>query len=398
MKTFSTVIIGGGASGIIAAISSKRRYNDSVLICERLSVFGKKILASGGGRCNLLNEDLNECFYNSNAREFVKAIFLKCGKKELKVFFEKLGLIVYSEKGRIFPVTNQAATVLGILEEELKKLHVEIAVNCEITDILYGDKGFVLKAAGAKHIYAESVIIAAGGKAYPSLGSNGSGYFLAERLGHSIIEPAPSAVPLVVNDKICHILQGQKIFAKTKALINGEVVSEAEGDLLFTKYGLSGTSILDVSREISIGIARQKHEVYVSADMVPFMEQNELVLELKRRMLKKESFENVLTGILPNKFKNVIRYLCKGCNVEELAGSLKNKLFKVSGTRGWNEAEFTTGGIDIRDVNERTLESKLNKGLYFSGEILDIDGKRGGYNLAWAWASGFVAGLKGKEL
>jgi predicted Rossmann fold flavoprotein len=352
MKIFSTVIIGGGASGIIAAINTKRRYNNNVLICERLPVLGKKILATGGGRCNLLNEDLNEIFYNSNARGFVKTIFLKFGKAAIKGFFEELGLVVYSEKGRIFPVTNQAGTVLEVLKEELKKLDIETAVNFEIADIVHAGDRFILKPRVGKEIYSESVIITAGGKAYPSLGANGSGYLLAEKLGHKIIEPIPSVVPLVVKDKICHILQGQKIFAKTKALINGNVVSEAEGDVLFTKYGLSGTSILDISKEVSIGINRHKKEVSVAVDMVPFMDQNELNAELERRILKNKSAEKILTGILPNKFQNVIKYLCKGDNIEELAGNLKNKLFNVSGTMGWNEAEFTCGRSEERRVGK----------------------------------------------
>ncbi len=212
-------------------------------------------------------------------------------------------------------------------------------------------------------------------------------------MGHSIIEPVPAVVPLVVKDNLCQILQGQKIFAIAKSMIEGKEEGEASGELLFTKYGLSGTCILDISEDISIALNRHhKTEALVSIDMVPFMDKEQLKNELRKRIEEKLPAEEMLVGILPNKFGIALKELFRDNDLNAAVNSLKNRRFRVIGTRGWNEAEFTSGGINVNEVKSGTLESKLKEGVYFAGEILDVNGKRGGYNLGWAWASGFVAG------
>ncbi|MBI5360500.1 MAG: NAD(P)/FAD-dependent oxidoreductase [Planctomycetes bacterium] len=257
-----------------------------------------------------------------------------------------------------------------------------------------------------------------------------------------MIELVPSAVALDVKDRFCHLLQGQRISCRASASQQGagvsslrrdpfsvvrgpfkrepgngsretdnvlhasfsivppsyesgvRTLSKAAGDVIFTKYGLSGTAILDISEEISIAINREgAKNIGVSIDMVPFMEEGALSQELARRIQKGIPNEELLAGILPNKFSAALKDLLNKKDCTVIAHALKNKQFKVSGTRGWNEAEFTAGGVDTQEVNEFTLESKLKKGLYFAGEILDVQGRRGGYNLGWAWASGWVAGL-----
>ena len=233
-----------------------------------------------------------------------------------------------------------------------------------------------------------------GGKTYPGLGSDGSCYSLAESLGHKIIEPVPSAVPLLVKDRFCHFLQGQKIFCIAKSVIDGKIEKEIKGEILFTKYGLSGTAVLDISEDISIAINRlRKKSVQVSIDMAPFMDRDDFRREVENRISRHWAIENLMIGILPNKFSLVLKDLFKDKDSGQIVNAVKDKRFDVIGTRGWNEAEFTAGGVDTRDVKENTLESKLKKKVYFAGEILDVNGERGGYNLAWAWASGFVAGL-----
>lgn len=392
MRTCHTAIIGGGAAGITAAISAERSGADA-LICERMPHLGKKILASGGGRCNLLNDDLNESHYNPSSRNLVKETFRKFGKERILDFFDKLGLVVYSEEGRIFPVTNQAASVMRVMEIELERLRVPVEYNFEAFAIQSSDGLFTVTAKDNRRITCKKIVIAGGGKSYPALGSDGSCYRLAAKLGHGIVEPVPSCVPLVVKDGICHLLQGQKIYAKTRCIINGKTACEASGDFLFTKYGLSGTAILDISEDVSIAINRHRtKDATVSADIVPFLEHGELSRRLKERMDKGVAAEDLLAGILPNKFKVLSRDLIRLKSKDKMAASLKDMRFEVSGTRGWNEAEFTAGGIDISEVNRETLESNLQRGVYFAGEILDVQGKRGGYNLAWAWASGFLAG------
>jgi predicted Rossmann fold flavoprotein len=397
MEKFSVGVIGGGASGIMAAISSKRKGR-SVVICEKMQRLGNKILVTGGGRCNLLNENLDESFYTSTQEGLVKVVFSRFGKIEIKNFFKELGLRLYSEDGRVFPVTNQAASVAKVLELEVTRASIPVELNFEVTHVISSGKSFILFSKENKKIECSSLILAGGGKAYPALGSDGSCFRFARQFGHHFIGPVPSAVPLVAKDKWCHLLQGQKILAQAKGIIDGKVMEESSGEVLFTKYGLSGTAILDVSESISIALNRmEKNDVQVAVDLIPFMSGDQLKQEISQRIKKGLETGYLLAGILPNKFGLVIKDFfnehAQYERVDVLSNILKDKRFKVIGTRGWNEAEFTCGGVDAREVKKETLESKFRKGLYFAGEILDVQGKRGGYNLAWAWASGFVAGL-----
>ncbi len=398
MRTFDTIVIGAGASGIVAAISAKRK-GVSVLLCEKMPRIGKKILISGSGRCNLSNEKIESSFYNPESRGIINAVFGRFGGEKIIEFFRGIGLEIYSDNGRIFPVTNQAASVLKILEMELARLSVPIELNYEITGITHENGMFTISPKRGEKYRCQKVILAAGGKAYPALGSDGASYKFAKQFGHRIIDPVPSAVPLAVKDGFCHLLQGQRISARVKSVISGKIINEASGDLLFTKYGLSGTAALDISEEISIALNRNHNrDVVVSVDVIPFMDESNLRSEIEKRLNDVISRGAPLSGLLPNKFNQALISRLNGAElcVEDaagIAGSLKDRRFKVLGTRGWNEAEFTAGGVDTRGVNEATLESRLKKGIYFAGEILDVNGRRGGYNLAWAWASGFVAGL-----
>ncbi len=242
--------------------------------------------------------------------------------------------------------------------------------------------------------------MAGGGKTYPALGSNGSSYKLAEGFGHRIVLPVPSAVPVLVKDRMCHVLQGQKVRARATSEIGGNAAQAADGDVLFTPYGLSGTAVLDVSEGLSIAINRElRTKTAIVLDLVPFMTKEGLAAEFSKRMNTGWADGDLAAGILPEKFGPVVRELVSegnrepGAAARALASALKEKRFSVQGTRGWNEAEFTCGGVDAREVDPRTLESRFRKGLYLAGEILDVQGGRGGFNLAWAWASGFVAGL-----
>ena len=378
MQKFDIAIIGGGAAGIIAAISARRNGKD-VIICEKMPRLGKKILISGAGRCNISNLDLNEVHYNPEARELVKSIFSRFGREKIEDFFNQMGLKLRSEGNRVFPVTDQAASVLKILEDELKSLKVTVEVNFEVNNINGSAKAFTVKSKSTKSISCGNVIITGGGKAYPSLGSDGSCYVLAKSFGHKIIKPVPNAVPLLAKDRFCHLLQGQKIQCVAKAIIDGKTENQTEGELLFTKYGLSGTAILDISKDISIAINRiAKKRVQVSIDMIPFMSANELKEEISRRIQKGFAPEDLTIGMLPNKFSLVFMDLFKGASVEKIVDVLKEKRFDIIGTKGCNEAEFTAGGVRGEEVKKDTLESKLKKGIYLAGEILDVNGERGG--------------------
>jgi predicted Rossmann fold flavoprotein len=403
-KTFDVAVVGGGAAGLIAAISAARSGR-SVVVCERLTRLGKKILATGGGRCNLLNRDLSSGHYTSSSKEVVASVLERFGKKDILAFFNGLGLEMYDDgaaDGRIFPVTNQASSVLKILELEIRRLGVGVEYGFETTGLARSGAGYLVEGAGGRSAEARGVILAGGGKSYPALGSNGSGYSLARGFGHHIVEPVPSAVPIVAKDRLCHLLQGQKIRAKASARIGGKPAAAAEGEVLFTQYGLSGTAVLDVSECLSIAVNRNRADDAVLAlDLVPRMGEEALALEFLRRIQSGWPPGDLGAGILPDKFSIVIAGLAAsgaGGDREKaraLAGALKERRFAVLGTRGWNEAEFTAGGIDAREVDPLTLESRLRKNLFIAGEILDVQGERGGYNLGWAWASGHVAGLTG---
>jgi predicted Rossmann fold flavoprotein len=393
MRKFSTVIIGGGASGIVAAIGAARKGAD-VMICEKTPRPGKKILASGNGRCNLANEDLDIKFYNPASRTLVRSVFSRFGLDAIKGFFEDIGLRLYSEGGRIFPATDQSSSVLKVLEMELRRLSVAIETGFDVTSVTESPGGgFTVSARSGGSVSAGKVVLACGGKSYPAFGSDGNACKIAERMGHTIIEPVPVAVPVLVKDPLCHLLQGQKIKAVVRSVVNGKERESSSGDLLFAKYGLSGTAILDASQSVSIAINRDRiRGVSVVVDMVPFMGEAALSAELAKRAERKVSPDEMTAGILPNKFGVALRDMFRTNTPSGSARLLKNKTFKVLGTRGWNEADFTAGGIDTNEVDANSMESRLRRGVYFAGEMLDVNGARGGYNLAWAWASGFVAG------
>jgi predicted Rossmann fold flavoprotein len=402
---FDLAIVGAGAAGLVAAASGARR-GALVVVLERLPRAGKKLLATGGGRCNLLNDALSASDMTSINPGLAASVFDRFGKAEIRGFFESLGLQLQSDEwGRVYPATNQAASVLKVLELELARRGVAIKTGFDVERIAASPEGFSIAAAEGRKVSARAVVLAGGGKSYPALGSNGSCYTLAAAFGHRIVTPVPSAVPLIVKDPMCHFLQGQRLRVRAAGRVAGRRGRTADGELLFTQYGLSGTAVLDVSEGLSIALNREGNkDTWVVVDFVPFMSEEDLAVELAGRLDKGWTAKDLAAGLLPEKFALIMPQLVrdaasaagqdqKAGPARKLAAVLKAREFRVLGTRGWNEAEFTSGGVDAREVLPRTLESKLRKGLYFAGEILDVQGGRGGYNLAWAWASGFVAGL-----
>jgi predicted Rossmann fold flavoprotein len=394
-QTRDIAVIGGGSAGLAAAIGAARK-GSSVVVAERLPKPGKKILVTGGGRCNLSHDRFAAADFASTDPELAASVFARIGSAEILDFFHELGLETIADGGRIYPSTGQAASVLKVLLLEIARLGVALELDFEAAAVDSRSGGFILTARDGRAIKARRIVLAGGGKCYPALGSNGSGHELARKMGHRIVTAVPSAVPLLVKDRLCHILQGQRIRARAAAQVGEDVVREADGELLFTAYGLSGTAVLDVSESLSIALNRDgRTDAGLAVDLVPFMTSERLAGEIGRRIRAGWAQSDWLSGILPEKFVVLARSGAPPTDLLEapaLAAALKNKRFAVQGTRGWNEAEFTAGGVDAREVEPGTLESKRCRGLYLAGEILDVQGPRGGYNLAWAWASGLAAG------
>ncbi len=419
---YDLLIIGGGAAGQMAAISAKRNNpNLTVAIIDRTFALGRKILVCGAGRCNITNinldTDVEKRYYGANP-QFIRSIFSQFSYKDIVSFFNELGVELYVERktdiGKLFPITDQAKTITSLLENELKILGIDVHLNTEVTSFKV-DNGFNLntnilnqegKVTENKVYTSKYLIISAGGKTYPALGSNGTGYSLVQNLGHSIITPVPSALPLVSKNPLSHELQGTKMEIEVTSIIDSQPIKTRTDDVMFTQYGFSGPAILNVSREISIQINRlNKQNVQLKLNFFPGKTFEDVKNLLTLRWNKRPSLtlEESMYGLFPNKIpsallkvinidKNTIVNKLTTEQINRLVASLTAYTVDITATRGWNEAEFTAGGIDTNEIIESTLESKLINNLYFCGEILDVDGDVGGFNLSWAWSSGFVAG------
>jgi len=424
--TYDLIIIGGGAAGQMAAISAKRKNPElKVAILDRTFALGRKILVCGAGRCNITNINLDKSikdhYYSSNP-EFPEKILTQFGYKDIVKFFDDLGIELYVERktniGKLFPITDSAKTVTVLLEDELARLNIDIHLNTDVTKIKSEDHYFEIEAnkldvtgkpTSQSEFSSKYLIMSAGGKTYPALGSNGSGYHLTESFGHNIIKPVPSALPLVSKNPLSHELQGVKMEIEVTSIINNKEIKTRTDDVMFTQYGFSGPAILNISREISIHINREeKSGVQIKLNFFPGKSPEQVTDFLNKRWEKRpdQTLEKSLFGIFPNKIPAALLKVIninKDLPVRELTKSQKDSIFElltnftadITATRGWNEAEFTAGGIDTTEINNQTLESNKIKGLYFCGEILDVDGDVGGFNLSWAWASGYVAGKLG---
>ncbi len=399
-------IIGAGASGLVAAIAAARK-NVNVKVYEKNSKVGKKLLATGNGRCNMSNRDLDLSHFHGKNVLFAKPVLQRFNFQKCVDFFSRLGIeVIEDERGRVYPMSLQSSTVVDLLVYEAKRVGVVFELSSEVTFVKKTDSGFMVESSG-KRDYFEKVLIAAGGLARPALGGCGSGYELVAGFGHSIVEPRPSLVQLVSDEPYLKKLSGVKFSGIVQVDSDKNSIGVAKGDVLFTDYGLSGSAILDISRKAGSALER-KAEVEVVLDLLPRFSKEQLKSLLQKRLKfandKEISFW--LEGIINKKLISLVLVYAKlrqnikyarelgTKDLAKIAYAIKNIKIRIIGTKGFKSAEVTAGGVDVREVFPESLESKLQKGLYFSGEVLDIDGDCGGYNLHWAWASGFGAGSK----
>jgi len=396
-------VIGGGASGLTAAIAAARNGAE-VTICEKLNRVGKKILATGNGRCNYTNMNLSKECYHSNNLNFAEEVMKFFNLDKTLVFFEDLGILPYvDESGKVYPNSLQASSVLDVLRYELKRHKVKEVTDFNVTALRKSKDKFSI--IGNDTITADRVILATGGKASPQLGSNGKGYELAKSLGHEIIEPFPALVQLKLSGKYFKRIAGIKFDGIVKAYAGDRLIREEEGEILFTDYGISGPPILQVSRKV-IEELNKKNKPFLNIDMFPGYSKLKLydILQDRFRRINYKTIEESMIGFINKKLIPVVFYEAGFEDLNKICGKLNKKeiykiieilkewKFEVIGHNSWQQAQSTAGGIKLSEVNPKTLESLKVKGLYFAGEILDVDGDCGGFNLQWAWSSGYTAG------
>ena len=397
-------IIGAGASGLVAAIEAAKR-GLHVSVFEKNAKLGRKILATGNGRCNITNQNISAEHYHSQQPRFINATLSRFGSAKCVSYFRELGLEVREgEKGRLYPMNHQSSSVVDMLVHECRQRGVSFFVESEVVLLeKTGDK-FSLHVKDATHLF-DACLIATGGLAMPTLGSCESGYVFARKMGHTLIEPYPSLVQVVCEEKSVQALSGVKVEGEIAVIIEGEKKRSAFGDILFTNYGISGSAVLDVSRDIAQALSL-KRSVNVILDVMPQFSKEHLETLLQKRLqfAVDKSLALWLEGIINKKLapfiiqqaalpKSILNASMLGMKeVKKLAYALKHISLHVNDTKGFGSAEVTAGGVDVREINPESFESKIVKNLYFSGEVLDVDGDCGGYNLHFAWASGFVAG------
>lgn len=405
----NVVITGGGPAGMMAAITAARR-GFKVTLVEKNEKLGKKLFITGKGRCNITNAGDTEDLFNSivTNRKFMFSSFNGFSNYDTLGFFDELGLQIKIERGnRVFPESDHSSDVIGALNRELKRLSVDVRLNTEVKDIIVnGGKatGVVVKCSGKEStIQADNVIVATGGNSYQSTGSTGDGYRFARKLGHSVTPILPALVPFNVAEDWESDLQGLSLKNVSIVVLDGkqEIYSDF-GEMLFTHFGVSGPLILSASSFAARRI--KEHPLKLIIDLKPALSQEQLDERILRDFdeEKNKAFKNSLDKLLPKKMIPVIVRLSdidgnKKVNEitkqerQRLVSLIKGLGLTLTGLRGFNEAIITQGGINVREINPTTMESKLVKNLYFAGEVLDVDALTGGFNLQVAWSTGYAA-------
>lgn len=410
MSTNRTIIIGGGAAGLMAAgmAAQNTGKNSEVILLEKMSQTGRKIGISGKGRCNLTNNAAIDDFLSRFGRNgrFLRQCFQQFFNQELIDFFESKNLpLVVERGGRVFPQSNRALDVVKVLNNWLQAEKVEVRKNASASAILVNQGRVSGVVVNGTKFPCENVILATGGKSYPRTGSTGDGYSLAESLGHTIVPLRPALVPLVSPDKKVHRMAGLELRnVAVRLYLDGKRKDQEFGELAFTGFGLTGPVILTLSSVI-VDSLKNGQQATLSLDLKPALDDKKLDNRLIRDFSSRcgEPIESILRGLLPSQ---MVPICLESCNIpaaidtanfpakmrKRLVQWLKDFRIEISGYRSYDEAIITAGGISLKEIDPKTMESKLVKGLYITGELLDIQADTGGYNLQAAFSTGWVAG------
>lgn len=396
-------IVGGGAAGMMAAITAATQ-GSKVTILEGNDRLGKKLLATGNGKCNLGNLKLDiEEYYTSQPQKLEECL-LRFGVEDTISFFQGLGLMLKNKNGYLYPACEQASTVLDVLRYEIAALGIEVVPQCKVQQIKSGqNEGLITVKSHDQTFFFDRVVIACGGKAAPKTGSDGSGFELAKQLGHTILPTVPALVQLKCSETYLKAISGVRADARIRVWEGENCIAEERGELQLTDYGISGIPVFQLSRQVNYILHRQK-EVEVTIDFLPdhSSEEYERIQVGRKLLMSGRTVEEFFTGILHKKL--MLQFIkMAGLKLQEAAETAdKAKIAKVyglcrewhlhvNGHNSYDNAQVCAGGVPLDEVTGR-LESKKVPGIFFAGEILDVDGKCGGYNLQWAWSSGFLAG------
>ncbi len=395
-------VIGGGAAGMMAAITAARE-GVKVTILEHKDRIGKKILSTGNGRCNFTNTYQTPACYRSDNRDFAWNIIQKFNVEKTISFFKELGIYPKDRNGYLYPYSDQAAAILEVLQIEIAKLNICVMTEINVLDIQPVKRG-IRVTTDKKTITVDSVILACGSKAAPVTGSDGSGYQLAKLLGHRIVPVLPALVQLRCAEKFYKSISGVRVQGTVEIYADDISLASDTGEIQLTNYGISGIPVFQVSRYVAKAIY-QKQSVTAVLNFMPDMNKDEFLSFLQERitLCPHKTLDEFFTGIFPKKLCELwirLSRLPKEMRVFDLSGEQLEKLVlliqhlrtHITETNAFEQAQICCGGVDTTEINPDTLESNYVPGIYFAGELLDVDGICGGYNLQWAWSSGFVAG------
>ncbi|MBI4432332.1 MAG: NAD(P)/FAD-dependent oxidoreductase [Candidatus Omnitrophica bacterium] len=393
---FDIVIVGAGAAGLTTAIAAGRGQskNLKILLVDSRGKVGAKILVSGGTRCNVTNRKVTPFDFQGGPSHFIKHVLEAFTPDQTKRFFEEIGVdLILESTGKYFPVTRSGKTVLEALLKESEKCGVSLKTGFRVTGIEKKGDVFLLRGETGD-LLARRVVLATGGLSLPETGSDGMGLSMAASLGHTLIKTTPALTPLTTNDKDWMELSGITLNAALTFFEDGKKKAECEGSLLFTHFGYSGPVALDISRFFAY--SDPKHSPEIEANFLPGHTPEALnkrleIFRKKHPNKQPKSFFIEEFG-LPERFVETFLRKNEGKNPRQLLHPIAHTPLSVTGVVGYRKAEVTAGGVDLKEVRVSTMESKIIPGLYFAGEILDVDGRIGGFNFQWSWSSGTVAG------